>query len=255
MLLSALMGSVRRPSWKPYWRYLALNVVVSAATVLVVLLIWGSAHKPPPALATPTIDIVAQIASSVPTATTTVTPSPTPVTYVVKPDDTLFGIAIELGVPLDVLMEANGITNPNSLDVGQVLIVPEVEGGPAATGTPAHDASEATETLTPDVEAPKVIIRGVDGAGILESEAVQILNSGGVAAMESWTLDDVEGHVYIFPDFTLHSGAISVHTAAGTDTVIDLYWGLNMAVWTPGKIITLRDSSGIIQSTFQIPEN
>ena len=40
---------------------------------------------------------------------------------------------------------------------------------------------------------------------------------------------------------------------SGTDTAIDLYWGAQGAVWTSGKTLNLRDSSGDIQSTFNIP--
>ena len=97
-------------------------------------------------------------------------------------------------------------------------------------------------------------IRGVDGAGTLDTETIRLLNAGGVAAMAGWTLDDNQGNVYVFPAFTLHSGAVTVHTRNGTDTVIDLYWGLDKPVLLPGKVITLRDASGAVQSTFTIPE-
>ncbi len=72
--------------------------------------------------------------------------------------------------------------------------------------------------------------------------------------MAGWTLDDGQGQVYRFPGgFTLYNkGAVSVHTKAGDDTAIDLYWGLAAPVWTPGKTITLRDPSGAAQSTFKI---
>jgi hypothetical protein len=100
-----------------------------------------------------------------------------------------------------------------------------------------------------------VEITGVDGPGDLTSETVHLVNTGGVAAMAGWTLDDGRGEVYRFPAFTLHNGAVSVHTRAGTDTVIDLFWGLNDAVWFPGSVITLRDADGNVQSTFSIPRS
>ena len=61
--------------------------------------------------------------------------------------------------------------------------------------------------------------------------------------------------MYRFHDgFTLYyRGAVSLHTKAGDMTVIDLYWGLSAAVWTSGKVMTLRDDSGEAQSTFTIP--
>lgn len=45
-------------------------------------------------------------------------------TYRVMPGDTLYGIAVKLGVSPDALADANGITDPHSLQVGQILTVP-----------------------------------------------------------------------------------------------------------------------------------
>jgi LysM repeat protein len=45
-------------------------------------------------------------------------------TYVVRPGDTLFRIALRFGVPLNRLIQANGITDPNRVFVGQVLVIP-----------------------------------------------------------------------------------------------------------------------------------
>jgi len=62
----------------------------------------------------------------VPTATPvlTPTPSPTPIIYVVQPGDTLYGIALKYGVSVSALQEANGITDPTLLQVGQELVIP-----------------------------------------------------------------------------------------------------------------------------------
>ncbi len=59
------------------------------------------------------------------------TPSPTRVTgtvpgqkYVVQPGDTLVAIAEEFGVTVQELIDANRLTNPDVLRVGQELIIP-----------------------------------------------------------------------------------------------------------------------------------
>jgi LysM repeat protein len=250
------MGSVRRANLNQFLGYLGLNVIVSALTVTIVLLIWDSREPArPDATPTVTVDVAAIVASAIPTDTPTVPPSPTPATYTVQPGDTLLDIATRLGIDMQALMEANGLTNPDTLSTGQVLIVPigEAAQGPRATATPRPEAAPSTITPNPDAQAPRVEIRGVSGAGVLESETVLLLNTGGDAYMAGWMLDDGQGRRYTFPIFTLHNGAVSLHTRAGTDTVIDLYWGLDEAVWLPGKVITLRDSSGEVHSTFTIP--
>lgn len=248
------MGSVRRTSSSQFVRFLILNVIVSAATVTLVLFIWDRPGvSRPVATPTSTLSIAAQVGSAIPTATVTVPPSPTPVTYTVQPGDTLLAIARQLGIDSEDLMAANGLTDPDTLDVGQVLVVPTASSGTASTPAPGSTPA-VTATQNPDSMAARVEIRGVSGAGVLETETVLLLNSGGEASMAGWSLDDGQGHRYTFPGFVLHhSGAASVHTMAGRDTSIDLYWGMDQAIWLSGKTITLRDASGATQSIFEIP--
>ena len=53
-------------------------------------------------------------------------------TYVVQPGDTLFGIATDHDVPLELLAEVNGIEDVDLILVGQELKIPN----PAATPAP-----------------------------------------------------------------------------------------------------------------------
>jgi LysM repeat protein len=249
------MGSVRRANWRPYLLYLGLNVLVSAVTVLLVLTLWDRRQSQPKVTPTATADVVAQVASAVPTVTPTPAPSPTPVTYTVRSGDTLYGIALELDVPLESLMDANGLSETDTLSVGQVLLVPS-EDQIASVSTSASTESAVRVTPTPGTssESIRVQIHSPEHPGDLEMEYVRLLNTGGEVSMEGWTLNDGEGHEYKFPDFTFfESGAVLIHTRAGKDTTIDLYWGLEEAVWLPGKVITLRDALGNVQSTFRIP--
>jgi stage VI sporulation protein D len=45
-------------------------------------------------------------------------------TYRVQSGDTLSSIAARFGVSVQALINANGITDPNSLSIGQVLVIP-----------------------------------------------------------------------------------------------------------------------------------
>jgi soluble lytic murein transglycosylase-like protein len=64
-------------------------------------------------------------------------------TYVVHPGDTLSAIAGRLGVSVGALADANGITDPNRVYVGQSLKVP----GAQATSTPAPAPSARTHVV------------------------------------------------------------------------------------------------------------
>lgn len=57
--------------------------------------------------------------------------SPTPVLYTVQRGDYLSLIAAEHGVTVEALIGANEITDPNVIEVGQVLVIPLTEATPA----------------------------------------------------------------------------------------------------------------------------
>ena len=248
------MGSVRRSNWRRYLPYIALNIAVSIGAVLLVLFFWSRRPTPPTLMPTATMDIAGEIDTLMPTATATLPPSPTPNLYIVQPGDTLFAIAIEYEIPVDALMAANGLSNPDELDIDQALIIPSEEWVAAYREKRVGSQSDATATPTDVVEPPEVKITGVVGVGELEEEAIRFVNSGGVAKMAGWRLDDGEGHIYIFPEFTLHSGAFNLNIGSGKNSPIDLYWGLEEPILDSGKTLTLLNASGEIQSTFQIPE-
>jgi hypothetical protein len=162
------------------------------------------------------------------------------------------------GVSVEAIMAANGLTDPNTLDADQVLIIPSVDSPVFSqlTAIPVAGTVETAPTAEPTSSESNVEIFAVEGAGELEIETVRLLNRGGEVSMAGWKLDDGKGRVFTFPVFTFYStGAVDVHTRAGQDSTIDLYWGLTEAVWLPGRLITLRDPSGTVQSTFKIPES
>lgn len=51
-------------------------------------------------------------------------PAANPGTYVIKQGDTLYAIAVQYKVSIQALMEANAITDPTSIQAGQVLVIP-----------------------------------------------------------------------------------------------------------------------------------
>lgn len=72
-------------------------------------------------------------------------------THTVGAGETLFQIGMQYGMSWVVLAEANGITNPDSLYLGQVLVIPDVEDleQTEETAEAADDAAEATEAEEP----------------------------------------------------------------------------------------------------------
>jgi LysM repeat protein len=251
-------------NWRRLIFYLVLNAIVSASVTLGVLYAWDITHPIQTALPTP----MPTAPSSAPVNTQAAINDPggggataTPTVYVVKGGDTLGSIAVEFDVTVEAIMQANGLDDPNSLSVGQSLVIP-VEGTVLPTATPSELNPPATTVVTPPPtgtaaspdSAPQLAIRNIADAGSLSSERVTIVNLGGVVDLAGWSLVDVEGNTYTFPALTLfQGGAVTVHTALGNNTVIDLYWGQTAAMWQTGELATLKDPQGQVHTTFTTP--
>lgn len=58
-------------------------------------------------------------------------------THVVQPGEGLYRIALQYGVTVDDLMAANGLSNPDQIYAGQVLVIPGAQAAPPVTSAPA----------------------------------------------------------------------------------------------------------------------
>lgn len=74
--------------------------------------------------------------------------------YLVQPGENLFRIALRYGVSVEAILGANGLTNPNYVQAGQVLLVPNGNGdasAPLAAALPPRPApSTGAALLAPD---------------------------------------------------------------------------------------------------------
>ncbi len=101
-------------------------------------------------------DAINLVVTPVPSPTPTPLAAATvpPVTYRVKPGDTLSGIADLFGVTVDDIVRYNNIADPNSLSVGQVITIPGHSPPVTATTTITPGASTATPAGTATFQPP-----------------------------------------------------------------------------------------------------
>ncbi len=226
--------------------YLALNVLVSAATMLAVLYFWNRAHQTSAiAVSTPTLQL--PHGNAVPPLPT-VESAVTPFLYTVKAGDTLGKIAEQFGVSIDELVALNNIDDPNWLEPGMTLIIPA--SAAASAPVSGHD------TVTPQEgeASPWPYIESVVSPGNLFLEAVRVTNPGANAVLTGWKLRAPAGAEYVFGEFSLVAqGAVLIHTAEGIDTSIDLYWNLKDILWHSGDEVLLLDALGNVRSAYVIP--
>jgi len=114
--------------------------------------------------------------------------------------------------------------------------------------------SQAQATIDPQADVA-VKISSVVGAGSLSAEIVVVKFEGeGQLDLANWQLKDEDGNTFKFPKLTLYpNGAVQVHTVTGTDTVIDLYWGIGEAVWSSGENARLFDAQGNLRAVYRVP--
>jgi LysM repeat protein len=213
--------------------------MVSACTVFTVLYIWDQIYGPLPRGLLPR----ALVSLRQPTATIPIDPQETIIhqvtvteaflVYQVKSGDTFESIAANFNMSVEELVAANGFTHSQPLGAGEILRIPVHPKG-------------------------SVIIDSVIGAGDLDSERVLLKHRGeGDLSLVGWRLEDSLGNVFVFPEFpqiTLFTGgAVYVYSKSGTNTVADIYWGLEQPLWQSGVTITLKDVQGNIRSTYLVP--
>ena len=109
-------------------------------------------------------------------------------------------------------------------------------------------------TLPPDEDVPVEIV-SVAGAGTLSAEVVVIRYNGeGQLGLANWQLKDDNGNTFTFPQLVLYTdGAVQVHTAPGSDTVVDLYMGLRDPIWESGETASLYDPQDNLRAIYRVP--
>ena len=239
-------------SWKQMAFLIAINAIIALGISVAVTLTLGRPSAAPPTPApTTALPIAATPAHASPTA------AAQPTTYTVRPGDSLSAIAFQYGVTVQDLMAANNLTDPDIVFVGQKLTIP-VPGSVTAVPTPQPTTaptgvSTPIPTNTPPT-GPDLRIESVQVSPDLKDSFVVITNWGMWARLRGWTIDDGQGNAYTFPDLSLfQGGSVRVHTAAGTNTEVDLYWGINKAIFMTGRTLTLKDTSGSVMATYTVP--
>jgi peptidoglycan/xylan/chitin deacetylase (PgdA/CDA1 family)/LysM repeat protein len=71
--------------------------------------------------------------------------SPAQQTYTVQAGDTLYSIAARFGTTVEAVAQANGISDPTHINVGQVLVIPLASGQTPVPSTPAPTGALGTQ--------------------------------------------------------------------------------------------------------------
>jgi len=125
---------------------------------------------------------------------------------------------------------------------------------PALPAQAQSEGGAPAASFDPNIDIPVEIV-SIVGAGTLDAEWVIVRNAGGESlSLAGWQLKDSNRNTFTFPNLTLNtSGAVQIHTISGTNTVIDLYWGLTNPVWQSGEEAQLLDPAGNVRAVYTIP--
>ena len=232
--------------WKRLFFLLFINVIVSALTTTLVLVLWDksqSQESNQPGTNLPVFII--------PTSTITASKSNPEIQlqpYPVAAGETLSEIAQAFDITVEELLSLNGLSDPNTIGVGTTIFVPvKGEGG--------EDISIPEGALPSSTNTGQVEIVGIFGAGDLGSERLQIRGLGeGTIYLTGWRLQDENGNEYTFPQITLFgNGAVDIYSGSGVDNVVSLHWRSGQPIWNQGETAILLNESGNIQATYTLP--
>jgi len=166
--------------------------------------------------------------------------------YVVQAGDSLLGIALNFGLTMDALLEANNLTNPDFVFVGQRLTIPGAGGNatdPTGDSTPGIAPTPATDGLELRVEQP----------GDLVQEQMQVINDSDAALnLQGWTLSRDGGPIYTFGNVPIFpGGSVRLHSGNGEANSVNLYWELNESIWQSGTMARPRnpEGTGVVSAT------
>ena len=139
----------------------------------------------------------------IPPPTPTPTPSPMPqdvtpalsattaeIVHIVQAGETLIGIAQQYLVPVDDILRANNIQDPNQIHAGDQIVIPRI-GGPQSSPGPG------TPTSLPNYGAV-TLLQPLDGSRIVEADRpilLQWLSAGLLRDNETYrvTIEQIEG--------------------------------------------------------------
>jgi LysM repeat protein len=189
--------------------------------------------------------------------------------HTVEGGQVLGSIAEQYLVSVDDLITFNQILDPafdpNFLFIGQELIIPvcgiptaTLTGIPPNTAVPTRNVPTPINTATnPPTGAIAITITIIRNAGDITSEALELVNQGTPIDLEGWTISGSEGdEEFTFPAFRLFTGgSVTIFTGVGEDTAVELFWGLDEAVWEIGESVSLFDADRELQSEFTIQDN
>lgn len=171
-------------SWKRVIPFLILNIIISAATTLTVLLLWDRTLRP---------------------------------------------------------------VQPLAVSGGS-------SGGIPSTASRQQPTPEGEATLPP-LDEPVILIETIVGAGDLQNEAVLLRRVGeGELLLTGWKLTNGRGAEYTFPYLLLNkNGAVRLYSRAGNNTVMELFWGSQQAVFRSGDVVSLYDWQGNLRASYTLP--
>ncbi len=201
---------------------IAINAVLSLIISLVVVLTLGRPPAPPPS---PT---ALAVASPVPPTATATPVAGQPTVYVVQPGDTLSTIAEQFDVTVEALMQVNDLANPDTLFVGQELVIPRGTVAPRPTPTPS-----ATLRASPTPAPGQMIIYVVKPGDNLTSIAQQfdvpvedILRANGLANADA---------IFVGQELLIPVGGLPTETPTPPPTPTPVFSPTPRATATPTR--------------------
>jgi murein DD-endopeptidase MepM/ murein hydrolase activator NlpD len=158
-----------------------------------------------------------------------------PRSYTVVAGDTLFEIAQSFGITLEELVAYNGITDPNLLEVGQVLLIPTPGASPGATSGATTGAESDPAATLPVADLATVRARPGDTVAAIAARYGQVVE-------QFAALNEIDPAARLFPGQPF----VIPRASVGEEP---LRFGAVRSVTVPPQLIQGRTGSVIVETS------
>ena len=177
------------------------------------------------------------------------------IVHVVQAGDTVFGLALQYGVPMDQILQLNGLTKDSLIHIGDELVIsapppttPTADSTTASATTPAAASTPEQVALANQLSKTLLCVRAFNddnGDGVfvagdaLVQGAVFNLADGSGKPIASYTSDG-QSEPHCFTRLQPGTYRISIEPAPGTAATSDQRWGVAL---NSGTILNINFGS------------
>lgn len=172
--------------------------------------------------------------------------APSDPVYVVQAGDNLWSIALRFGISVDDLTQANNITNPDNLKVGDRLVIPGLEGVSGTLNTQVVQYGDSLRALSRRYQVPEDLLARLNRV----TSPREIYAGSNLIMLQAEQTNELGGRAWLVPGQSLFEAAAVQGINPWVAVLANQYAGSWQAV--PGEVMRLPGDATAAPSAFPV---